>query len=95
MDNTELKPTSKIVQMQHVSDTNQYQGCLMALCEDGSIWGLAAGDWGLVHEAWNQRNCEAQKKLKSMDEEYYRGFKHGMQLAASIIIVINLIYWNL
>jgi len=40
-------------------------------------------------------NCEAQKKLKSMDEEYHKGFKHGMQLAASIIIVINLIYWNL
>lgn len=41
-------------------------------------------------------NCEAQKKLKSMDEEYHRGFDHGMQLAALIIIiVVNLIYWNL
>ena len=40
-------------------------------------------------------NCEAQKKFKAMDEEYHKGFKHGMQLAAFIIIVINLIYWNL
>lgn len=38
----------KIIQILDCPDTDKAQGCIMALCDDGTIWYLQGEKWSLI-----------------------------------------------
>lgn len=40
----------KIIQILDCPDTDKMQGCIMALCDDGTIWYLQNDKWTLIPE---------------------------------------------
>lgn len=35
----------RIIQLLNIPDSSDAQGCLVALCNDGSIWYMQSGEW--------------------------------------------------
>lgn len=38
----------KIIQILDCPDTEKAQGCIMALCDDGTIWYLQNNNWSII-----------------------------------------------
>lgn len=61
LEQTKVETTTnkrKIVQIVDCPDTATMQGCLMALCDDGTIWYMQNNKWNLIPEQIPQHEIQ-------------------------------------